>query len=147
MAAVNEAVQAAIVSLGAVKDNQITATFNRIKNSIARSMAASASAVSRQVSAIKSSLASIPKNLSVSIGATVVQRFKAANDALGGSLGAQVAPGYALGGMVNNNSSSSTNVNSQATFNVYGSDAKAAATQAAKINSDLTLRNVKAVLL
>lgn len=121
-------------------------SFSGIRNSITKSMSASARAVSRSVASIKASLASIPKNISVNIGANVVTGYQSALATLGGSGAA--TPSALLSGIaskITNNSSSNT-VTAPATFNVYGIDAKSAATQAAKINANLVLRNVKSTI-
>ena len=147
-AAVESAMQAIKTALDTVPENAVAAKFNRIRSSIQRSMSASASAVSRQVAAIKASLASIPSNINVTVGTTIVQRYKTALSALGGAADAQATPGYAFGSTVNNirNSTSSNTVSAPATINVFGTDAKSTAKQVSANQVSLVQRNLKALV-
>ena len=118
-------------------------TFARIRSSVTKSMSASASAVSRQVASIKKSLNSIPKNISISIGASMsVQKYQSAVSLLGGS---GLTPAYSLAGLANSitNSSSSNTVNAPVTINVHGGDAKTTGKQVAN-DVSAVMRNLKA---
>ena len=142
--AVQEAMQAITEALSAIPEKTVIDTFARIRSSITKSMSASASAVAKQVASIKKSLNSIPKNISISIGASMtVQKYQSAVTSLG--IGGLKTPAYSLAGMASSvtNSSSSNTVNAPVTINVHGGDAKTTGKQVAN-DVSAVMRNLKA---
>ena len=76
-----------------------------------------------------------------------VQTTKEAAAALGGRADANITPLYAAGNTSNTNTvNNNTQVSSNSTFNVYGTNAQSIANNVAKNQERVVLRNIKSAL-
>ena len=129
-------------------------SFSSLGESAKNSMNAAAGSVRAGVNRIKTSLGSIPKDITINVktafrsAGLTLPGYTSALSMLNGKAEGSATPGYVFGNMGagDTNNEKNVNISAPATFNVYGSDAKAAAAQAARINTNLTIRNAKSAI-